>query len=129
MRLLLCTDCGDAFKLVKYGERSCLCGKVKGKLTGYQSAIVNGEGISLTLDNITLNETLKKLVYMDQNQPHGYYSTNTPVRLYVQPNSGYGNPRSIVIKDHDGSSEVEILSPDKAAYRASQEINVTDEGT
>lgn len=121
MRLLLCTDCGDVFKLVKYGERSCLCGKVKGKLTGYKSAIVNGEGVSLMLDNITLNETLKKLMYMDQNQPHVYYSTNTPVRLYVCPNSGYGNPRSSVVKSNNETSEAEILSPDKVAYRDSQE--------
>lgn len=119
MKLLLCNDCRDVFKLVKYGERSCLCGKVKGKLTGRRSAIVNGKGVSLTLDNVTLDEAIKKLEHMDQNQAEGYYKMNTKVDLYVCPHKGYGNPRTNVVNTFDETSETETLTPDKIAYRES----------
>ena len=120
MKLLLCTECGDVFKLVKYGERSCLCGKVKGKLTGYKSAIVNGEGVSLILDNATLDTSRKKLEYMDPYQPEAYYSRNAAVQMYVCPHNGYGNPRTNVVTTFDKTSETETLSPDKTAYREIQ---------
>lgn len=120
MRLLYCPNCGDVFKLVRYGERSCLCGKVKGKLTDNAHAILNGEGFCLMLANIPLLKACKNLTLMDQNQPLDYYKENLVVNLYVHPHSGYGNPRSEIVQNDTEDSEAEPLSPDKAAYRDSQ---------
>ena len=117
MKLMFCPDCWDVFKLVRYGERSCLCGKVKGKLTDNRHAIINGEGVSLMLDNVLLVESLEKLASMDQNESEEYYKGNARVLLHVRPNSGNGNPRTKIIRSEFESSETEVLSPDKVTYR------------
>lgn len=118
MKLMFCTDCSDVFKLVRYGERSCLCGKVRGKLLDNTQAVINGEGISMMLGNVLLVEALEKLANMDQNESEEYYKKNAVAHLHVRPNSGNGNPRTKVIKsEFESSEEAELLSPDKVAYR------------
>ena len=118
MKLLLCPDCADVFKLVIYGTRSCLCGKTKGVLVDDVHAIVNGEGISMMIDNVPLVKAMKRLEGMDQNQPEQYYKKNASVACHIRPNSGHGNPRTKVMKSLFVTSEGEILTPDKAAYRS-----------
>jgi hypothetical protein len=118
MKLLLCPDCGDVFKLVIYGARSCLCGKTKGVLVDDNHAVINGEGISMMIDNLLLLKAMKRLEGMDQNKPEGYYKKYADVACHVRPNSGPGNPRTKVIKSLFDTSAGEILTPDKIAYRA-----------
>ncbi len=91
MKLLLCPECGDVFKLVVYGTRSCLCGKTKGALVDDVHAIINGEGISLMIDNISLVKAMKKLEGMDKNQPESYYKKYAAAAFHLRPNSGHGN--------------------------------------
>lgn len=98
MKLMFCPHCSDVFKLVRYESRHCLCGKVKGKLIDNRVAVINGEGISMMLDNVHLLKTLKKLESMDQDKPESYYKNYAKVGFWIRPNSGHGNPRTKIMK-------------------------------
>ena len=54
MKLLLCKDCQDIFKL-NYDKRTCKCGKVAGKYIDKLNAIYSGENaIPIGFSNPTL---------------------------------------------------------------------------
>ncbi len=61
MKLLFCTRCLDMFKIVVFEPRSCRCGYVRGQLEDNNLGLVNGKGISVSLDNWSLVESGNKL--------------------------------------------------------------------
>lgn len=107
MKLMFCPGCSDVFKLVRYESRHCLCGKVKGKLIDNRVAVINGEGISMMLDNMDLLKAMKKLEGMDQDKPESYYKNYAKVGFWIRPNSGHGNPRTRIMKSLFETPEVQ----------------------
>lgn len=61
MKLLYCLECGDVFNLQLH-EKTCGCGKVKGRYTSREEAEVNGEGVSLGIGNGSLNEAVLRVL-------------------------------------------------------------------
>ena len=51
MKLLFCTECSDVFNLSLDKEKSCSCGKTKGKYVDNLNAEYSGDGIPLGFRN------------------------------------------------------------------------------
>jgi hypothetical protein len=83
MKLLFCPDCWDVIKLT-FEVRSCKCGKVFGKYVDNSTAVVNGEGISLAIDNSRL--------------PISKVHDIVPVTCYARPHTGKYNPNTKIRK-------------------------------
>jgi hypothetical protein len=109
MKLLFCPRCLDMFKLVIYEPRSCRCGYVRGHMQDNNLALVNGKGISLCIDNWSLVESGNKLPMLPQNNEPEFYAEQLPLKCYVRPHSGAGNPRSAVKEDLDSSADIAVL--------------------
>ena len=109
MKLLFCPRCLDMFKLVIFEPRSCRCGWVRGHLQDNNLALVNGNGISLCIDNWSLVESGNKLQTIKQNEDTSYYAEQTPLNCYVRPHAGEGNPRSSIKQDLDVSTDVAVM--------------------
>jgi hypothetical protein len=97
------------FKLVIFEPRSCRCGHVRGHLQNNQLALVNGKGISISLDNRSLVESGNKLQRLPQNKNEEYYAKQTPLICHVRPQSGTGNPRSKINHQLDSSNDIAIM--------------------
>jgi hypothetical protein len=59
MKLLFCTECSDVFNLVLGKEKSCSCGKTKGKYIDNLNAEYLGEGIPIGFRN---GEFIKSMI-------------------------------------------------------------------
>jgi len=109
MKLLFCPRCLDMFKLIIFEPRSCRCGWVRGNLQDNNLARVNGNGISLCIDNWSLVESGNKLQTLQQNKDLEYYAEQTPLDCYVRPHTGEGNPRTKIKEDLDSSTDIAVM--------------------
>jgi hypothetical protein len=55
MKLLMCLECQDVFKLRLNKERICLCGKCGGKYIDELNAVYWGRSILIGFDNVSLH--------------------------------------------------------------------------
>lgn len=104
MKLLLCLNCFDVFKLTRKNMRQCECGKVKGRYDD------NGATAETTDNEYTVNLALgngsvqRAIVQM---RMHQLASKNKAVRseyyepgqgkieyAWIRPNTGPGNPHT-----------------------------------
>lgn len=97
MKLLLCPDCYDVFKL-NYEERHCKCGLVTGNYINNVDAVTNGRGISLAIGNGSLENGYFKMMNMGDNEDRKKYIKGATVLCWVRPNEGPGNPHTKVVK-------------------------------
>ncbi len=88
MKLLFCLECHDLFKL-QFTRRSCKCGKVIGWYKNNSEAIVNGEGLSLAIDN----HDLAKIIINNLPIKDNHYIT-----CWVRPHEGELNPNTKIEK-------------------------------
>jgi hypothetical protein len=109
MKLLFCPRCLDMFKIVMCEPRSCRCGFVRGHLEDNDIALVNGNGISISLDNRSLVHSGNKLPTLPQDKDGEYYAEHTPLDCYVRPQSGKGNPRTRIKRDLDSSTDIPVM--------------------
>lgn len=59
MKLLFCTECYDVFNLVLDKEKSCSCGKTRGKYIDNLNAVYYGCGVPMGFNN---SEFIKSMV-------------------------------------------------------------------
>lgn len=101
MKLLLCENCWDVFKL-KLGEmRTCECGRVKGQYVNNIEAEVSENAVSLAIGNGSLQDSIQMMRRArDQKLDREQYIEVGKIRYaWVRPNEGPGNPHCTVIKD------------------------------
>jgi hypothetical protein len=79
---------------------------VRGHLQDNNIALVNGDGISIALDNWSLVESGNKLQSLPQDKDENYYAEQTPLKCYVRPQTGKGNPRSEIQENLDTSTDI-----------------------
>jgi len=60
MKLLLCRDCEDVFKLHEQSISSCHCGSTQGAYIDNLNAVYKGNAIPLGFGNTTLVTAIKK---------------------------------------------------------------------
>ena len=89
MKLLFCLECHDLFKL-QLSKRKCKCGKVSGYYKNNSEAIINGEGLSLAIDNHELAYIMKNKIPIKDI----YYIT-----CWVRPHEGELNSNTKIDKD------------------------------
>jgi hypothetical protein len=95
VKLLFCSRCFDLFKL-DFPVRSCSCGLVRGRyLPDGHTAEVNGEGLSLAIDNNTLVPFIRRGGPGPAEQYEEGMQRNA-VTCWVREHEGPGNPRSHV---------------------------------
>lgn len=92
MKLLFCVECFDVFKL-DTKIRSCKCGLVTGKYNDDgKTAIVNGKGMSLAINNIQLLHALHVLQH--------YPEETSDIDCWARPHTGEKhNPNTIIQED------------------------------
>jgi len=79
MKLIYCYNCDDIFKL-DFELRQCKCGTCKGRYdSNGHTAVTNGAGISIGLNNMTLIQALAHI----EDCPE--------VECWVRPNAGKKN--------------------------------------
>lgn len=125
MKLLFCPRCLDMFKLVIFEPRSCRCGCVCGHLQDNNMALVNGEGISVVIDNWSLVESGNKLQTLRQNECLEYYASNTPLSCWVRPHSGKGNPRTEIKENFDSSTDIAVMLAQAVEQYKQEHVNVS----
>jgi len=59
MKLLYCTECRSIFNLT-LKEKTCMCGKSKGKYTDEINAVYSGSAIPIGIDNIAFHEAIAR---------------------------------------------------------------------
>ena len=105
MKLLLCPVCSDVFKLTTSHIRRCDCGRVAGRYDpDGRTAVTNGQGISLAIDNNTVRRAVWALEDIPADTPKDQYSnagSKTLLRAWVRPNDGPGNNRCRIEPDLD----------------------------
>ena len=109
MKLLFCPRCLDMFKLVVHEPRSCRCGYVRGHLKNNEIGMINGNGISVAIDNGSLVQSVNKLQALQQNRDLKYYAEQTPLSCWVRPHTGEGNPRTSIREDLDSSADIAFM--------------------
>lgn len=109
MKLLFCPRCLDMFKIVVFEPRSCRCGYVRGHLENNNLGLVNGKGISISLDNWSLVQSGNKLQTLPQDKDGEYYAEQTPLDCYVRPQTGAGNPRTEIKEELDSSTDIAVM--------------------
>lgn len=85
MKLLFCPRCWDLFKLSGY-LRSCECGDVSGRYVSQTKAEVNGRGLSLGIDNLSL-------IQAKSDVKNG--ATRAAIDCWARPHSGPANPNTV----------------------------------
>lgn len=98
MKLILCENCWDVFKLQK-GMRQCSCGEVFGRYIDNVNAEVSGNAVSIGLGNGALEKAIIEM------REHRRRTNDTATReeyfeigkgliipAWVRPNDGPGNP-------------------------------------
>lgn len=103
MKLLLCADCWDVFKLAVGKMRKCSCGKVKGRYLDNLTAEVSENAISLAIGNGSLATAISSMLYLktktkDKATRDDYIRHARIEYAWVRPNSGDGNPHTKLIK-------------------------------
>lgn len=103
MKLVLCQECWDVFKLAKK-MRKCECGKVKGRYIDNSEAEVSGNAISLALGNGSLEVAIGNMMVLkhstkDTADREDYIDSARIQYAWVRPNGGKGNPHTKVIKE------------------------------
>lgn len=104
MKLLFCTNCGDIFNIRPDVVRECYCGKVRGKYNpDGHTAVTNGEGISLGINNHDLRRVLYYEYHNDfpcvETRGYEWCRENMNVETWIRANHGPSNPRSEVDPD------------------------------
>lgn len=105
MKLLLCEDCWDVFKLTRGEMRKCKCGKVKGRYLDNVTAEVSPNAVSIAIGNGSLEQAIED-AYRNLRHSNGeaerksYYEPGKGKIEYawVRPNSGPGNPHTRLIE-------------------------------
>lgn len=97
MKLLFCPACHDVFKL-DLQLRFCECGRCCGRYEAdYQHAVVNGQGVSLAIDNRTLWQYVYFSSRNDYNSAtHEEAVERFAVRCWVRAHEGQSNPHTRV---------------------------------
>lgn len=98
MKLIFCDECWDVFKLKTGKTRQCDCGKCVGKYNeDGHTAVTNGKGICLAIDNNSLVAKLREFAKVD-NPTTDYEMLYQGMRIamWIRPHEGKGNPRSKV---------------------------------
>ena len=96
MKLLFCEDCGSIFSLSINKEKTCDCGKVKGKYNNRSMATTNGKGIALAIGTGDLQDKMIKISCDDQKKERSYYLEHFRLIAWIRPHEGLGNPHTIV---------------------------------
>lgn len=112
MKLLLCKDCYDVFKL-DYEMRQCKCGKVKGRYLDGRMAEVSKDGVSIALGNGSVELAYGQMLGHrdgtgDKAPREDYYKPGQGKIEYawVRPNSGPGNPHTRIIEEADDAETI-----------------------
>lgn len=108
MKLLLCTNCFDVFKLTTGHLRQCSCGKVKGRYddNGSTAETTNNEWtVNLALGNGSVMSAMAdmkthQMMTKDQAGRDEYYQEGNGKIEYAwaRPNTGPGNPHTRVLE-------------------------------
>ena len=89
MKLVLCFECHDVFKL-GYDITTCKCGKCRGKYNkDGLTAVTNGEGLSIGMNNFDIGPAR---LAVDANKV-------ADIKCWARPHEGEHNPNSKVRKD------------------------------
>lgn len=105
MKLVLCEDCWDVFKL-DYEMRKCKCGQVKGRYLDNTYAEVSENAVSIAIGNgalqMAIQDAYSNLKYSEgKANRRSYHEPGRGLIKYawVRPNSGAGNPHTKIIKE------------------------------
>lgn len=105
MKLLLCENCWDVFKLTRDEMRQCKCGKVKGRYITNSLAEVSANAVSIALGNGSVEQAIENMREHqketdDLGDRSSYYEETNGQIVYawVRPNSGPGNPHTKIIE-------------------------------
>lgn len=89
MKLLLCLNCHDIFKL-GYEVTSCKCGRCRGKYNkDGLTAVVNGEGLSIGINNNDIGPAIHFV---------GEGGTGH-IKCWARPHEGPHNPHTTIDKE------------------------------
>lgn len=103
MKLLLCEDCWDVFKLSSV-TRKCFCGRVYGRYIDNEKAEVSSTAISLALGNGSLLDAIGRMrlfqeLFKDTADREFYIELAKIDYAWVRPNTGPGNPHTQIIQE------------------------------
>lgn len=105
MKLALCKDCWDVFKLSDE-MRHCKCGKIKGRYLDNRMAEVSKDAISIALGNGSVELAYGQMLghqieTKDTASRSSYHEKDKGLIEYawIRPNTGPGNPHTKVIGD------------------------------
>jgi predicted nucleic acid-binding Zn-ribbon protein len=72
MKLLLCIDCGDIFKLSPKREKSCDCGKTKGKYLNERDVEISGNCMPIGFANSQFGTAVRTQRMLDEEMSRTY---------------------------------------------------------
>jgi len=103
VKLAFCRECWDVFKL-DISERSCKCGKVRGRYVTEVQAEVTPNAISIAIGNGSLMNAIHGSQRREQESGNqadraNYQRAGKIEYAWVRPNSGPGNPHTRIKKD------------------------------
>lgn len=105
MKLLFCPRCWDVIKLKEKQMRSCECGYVYGRYLTNELAEVSDIAISIAIGNGSLINAIddmkrhSKSTDGNADREEYYQEGNGKIsHAWVRPNSGKGNPHTVVIR-------------------------------
>lgn len=99
MKLLFCEMCGSLFSLSPEREKSCDCGRVKGRYNGHRMAVSNGKGYALGMGTGSLSDALVNMARYGSGESREFYLENNRVITWVRPHAGEGNPHTHLEED------------------------------
>lgn len=101
MKLLLCGECWDVFKL-DYEMRKCKCGKVRGHYIDNLMAEVSENAISLAMGNGSIQMAVARMMGIYQNTDGAAdrreYIEEASIIAWARPNDGPGNPHTTLLE-------------------------------
>lgn len=102
MKLLLCPECSDVFKL-DFEMRKCKCGKIKGRYIDNVLAEVSKEAISIAIGNGSVEQAWRNMILLKDKSKNkanrsDYINKAKIEYAWVRPNDGAGNPHTKIIK-------------------------------
>jgi hypothetical protein len=111
MKLALCRDCWDVFKL-DFEMRTCKCGKCKGRYIDNTYAEVSEECVSIAIGNGSLQQAIYNSIDHSKTTKNKadrreYYEDGKGriSHAWVRPNTGVGNPHTKIIKEQEDTSD------------------------
>lgn len=97
MKLIYCYECGDLFNL-GYELKRCSCGKAYGRYLNNQQAEVSPDSISVAIGNGSFDKAIMNMAKADHaTADRTFFRDNCRIEYaWVRPNTGPGNPHTIV---------------------------------